>query len=299
MVEIEQAAGSSSTTTVRRSVFGGGRPMRIALLALWGIFAGFPVYWMAVTAFKNQRDIFRGPYFVPFLDFTPTGRAWEFMMGPARDDVLRGLRNSLLLAGVSSFFAVLLGAFAAYGLARYKYKYGPYRNNDLAFLIVSQRIMPPIVAVIALFAMFKAVNLIDTPIGMIIAYTWFNLPLTVFLLTDFMNRIPIEIEQAAAIDGYGKLAQIWKVVLPLAMPGIAAAYLLSFFFAWNDFLLALMLTFRESVTLPIVITNMSAQMEPRWWLISAVGLVAIIPPMVAVVALDRFVERQVLHGGMR
>jgi ABC-type glycerol-3-phosphate transport system permease component len=147
--------------------------------------------------------------------------------------------------------------------------------------------------------MFKAVNLIDTRIGMILAYTWFNLPLTVFLLTDFMNRIPIEIEQAAAIDGYGKIAQIWKVVLPLAMPGLAAAYLLSFFFAWNDFLLALMLTFRESVTLPIVITNMSAQMEPRWSLISAVGLVAIVPPMVAVILLDRFIERQVLHGGMR
>jgi multiple sugar transport system permease protein len=286
------------TTTLRNS-FDVARWVRICLLVLWGIFAGFPVYWMAITAFKNQRDIYQGPYFFPFVDFTPTGRAWEFMMGTARDDVLRGLKNSLLLAGVSSFIAVVLGAFAAYGLARYKYKYGPYRNNDLAFLIVSQRIMPPIVAVIALFAMFKAVSLIDTTVGMIIAYTWFNLPLTVFLLTDFMNRIPIEIEQAAAIDGYGKVAQIWKVVLPLAMPGMAAAYLLSFFFAWNDFLLALMLTFRESVTLPIVITNMSAQMEPRWWLISAVGLVAIVPPMVAVVILDRFVERQVLHGGMR
>jgi len=292
-------AESSSTTASRRNIFGGTRLVRIGLLFVWGLFAGFPCYWMAVTAFKQQRDIYRGPYFVPFLDYTPTTRAWEFMMGPAREDVLRGLVNSLLFAGVSSFFAVVLGAFAAYGLARYQYRYGPYRNNDIAFLIVSQRIMPPIVAVIALFAMFKAVNLIDTPIGMIIAYTWFNLPLTVFLLTDFMNRIPIEIEQAAAIDGYGKVAQIWKVVLPLTMPGLAAAYLLSFFFAWNDFILALMLTFRKSVTLPIVITNMSAQMEPRWWLISAVGLVAIIPPIVAVVVLDRFIERQVLHGGMR
>ena len=202
------------TTTLRNS-FDAARLVRICLLVLWGIFAGFPVYWMAITAFKNQRDIYQGPYFFPFVDFTPTGRAWEFMMGTARDDVLRGLKNSLLLAGVSSFIAVVLGAFAAYGLARYKYKYGPYRNNDLAFLIVSQRIMPPIVAVIALFAMFKAVSLIDTTVGMIIAYTWFNLPLTVFLLTDFMNRIPIEIEQAAAIDGYGKVAQIWKVVLPV------------------------------------------------------------------------------------
>ncbi|MDB6002519.1 MAG: hypothetical protein JWP52_4218 [Rhizobacter sp.] len=274
----------------------GARWLRYMLLALWGVFAGFPVYWMVVTAFKQPRDIYQGPFFVPFLDFKPTLRAWEVIGGPARDTVLQGLFNSLFLAAGSAFLAVVLGAFAAYGLARYSYKYGPYRNDDLSLLIVSQRIMPPIVAVIALFAMFRAAHLLDTRVGMLIAYTWFNLPLTVFLLTDFMRRIPIDLEHAAALDGYGKFAQIRKVVLPLAMPGLAAAYLLSFFFSWNDFILALMLTFRDAVTLPIVITNLSAQMEPRWWLISAIGLLAMVPPVVAVTLLDRFIERQVLHA---
>jgi multiple sugar transport system permease protein len=272
------------------------RILRGGLLALWSLFAVFPLYWMAITAFKQQRDIYQGPYYIPFVDFEPTLRSWEYIAGPGREDVLRGLGNSLLLAALSAFIAVLLGAFAAYGLARYPYKYGVYRNDDLSFLIVSQRIMPPIVAVIALFAMFQVVRLIDTRLGMVIAYTWFNLPLAVFLLTDFVKRIPIEVEHAAAIDGYGKVAQILKVVLPLAMPGLAATYLLCFFFAWNDFLLALMLTFRKAVTLPIIIANMSAQMEPRWWLISAVGLLAIVPPAVAVMVLDRFVDRQVLRG---
>jgi multiple sugar transport system permease protein len=269
---------------------------RMIALLVWSIFAVFPVYWMAITAFKQQRDIYQGPFFLPFVDYTPTLRSWQYILGPARDDVVRGLVNSVLLAALSALVAVVLGAFAAYGLARYSYKYGPYRNDDLGFLVVSQRIMPPIVAIIALFAMFRMVGLLDTRLGMVIAYTWFNLPLAVFLLTDFVKRIPIDVEQAAAVDGYGKLAQIWRVVLPLAMPGIAATYLLCFFFAWNDFLLALMLTFRRAVTLPIIITNMSAQMEPRWWLISAVGLLAIVPPIIAVVVLDRFVERQVLQG---
>lgn len=283
-------------TTASQERRPGSRLLRTGLLALWGLFAGFPVYWMAVTAFKQPRDIYQGPYFIPFVDFTPTLRAWEYIAGPARDTVFHGLVNSLLFAAGSAFVAVVLGAFAAYGLARYRYKYGPYRNDDLSLLIVSQRIMPPIVAVIALFAMFRAAQLIDTRVGMLIAYTWFNLPLTVFLLTDFMRRIPVELEQAAALDGYGKFAQIWKVVLPLAMPGLAAAYLLSFFFSWNDFILALMLTFRDAVTLPIVITNLSAQMEPRWWLISAIGLLAMVPPIVAVSLLDRFIERRVLHA---
>ena len=283
-------------TTASQERRPGSRLLRTGLLALWGLFAGFPVYWMAVTAFKQPRDIYQGPYFIPFVDFTPTLRAWEYIAGPARDTVFHGLVNSLLFAAGSAFVAVVLGAFAAYGLARYRYKYGPYRNDDLSLLIVSQRIMPPIVAVIALFAMFRAAQLLDTRVGMLIAYTWFNLPLTVFLLTDFMRRIPVELEQAAALDGYGKFAQIWKVVLPLAMPGLAAAYLLSFFFSWNDFILALMLTFRDAVTLPIVITNLSAQMEPRWWLISAIGLLAMVPPIVAVSLLDRFIERRVLHA---
>jgi multiple sugar transport system permease protein len=274
----------------------GRRAARWSLLGLWSLFAGFPVYWMVVTAFKQPRDIYQGPFFLPFVDFTPTLRAWQYIAGPARDTVLHGLANSLLFAAGSAFIAVVLGAFAAYGLARYPYKYGPYRNDDLSLLIVSQRIMPPIVAVIALFAMFRAAQLLDTRVGMLIAYTWFNLPLTVFLLTDFMRRIPVELEHAAALDGYGKLAQIRKVVLPLAMPGLAAAYLLSFFFSWNDFILALMLTFRDAVTLPIVITNLSAQMEPRWWLISAIGVLAMLPPIIAVFLLDRFIERRVLHA---
>lgn len=290
------AAAAGGTTKPRWST---ERIVRWVLLLVWGLFAGFPAYWMAITAFKVQRQIYQGPFVLPWVDFQPSGAAWGRIFGQDRDAVFGGIGNSLLFATVSALLAVLLGAFAAYGLARYNYKYGPYRNNDLGFLIVSQRIMPPIVAVIALFTMFRLVGLHDTQLGMIIAYTWFNLPLTVFILTDFMNRIPIDIEQAAAIDGYGKFTQIWRIVLPLIMPGMAAAYLLSFFFAWNDFLLALMLTFRKASTLPIVIANMSTANQPLWWLISAVGLLAIIPPMIAVVVLDRFMERQVLFGGTR
>ena len=173
------------------------------------------------------------------------------------------------------------------------------RNNDLSLLIVSQRIMPPIVAVIALFAMFRFAGLLDTRVGMIIVYTWFNLPLTVFLLTDFMRRIPVDIEQAAASTATASSTQIGRSMLPLAMPGLAAAYLLSFFFVWNDFMLALMLTFRDAQTLPIVITDAEAQMEPRWWLISAIGLLAMVPPASRPIVLDRFMERQVLRGGTR
>ncbi len=273
--------------------------VRWMLLLLWALFAAFPIYWMVVTAAKEQKDIYQGPFFVPGIDFKPSMRSWETIVGPSRDEILPAVLNSVLFATIGSFFAVVIGAFAGYGLARYVYNYGPFKNRDITFTILSQYMAPPIVAVVALFAMFSKVRLLDTYIGMIIAYTWFSLPLTVFLLTYFISRLPVDIERAAAIDGYGKVEQIRRVVLPLAMPGLAAAYLLAFFFIWSDFLLALMLTFQRTVTIPVVIANLSTEMEPAWWLISAVGLFAIIPPAIAVIFLDRFIERQTLRGGTR
>lgn len=272
---------------------------RRALIFGWMVFALFPVYWTLITAFKQQVDIYDGPRFLPFVDFTPTTTAWSTLFGGDGGDFLTKFGNSVLFAGVSSLFAVVLGGFAAYGLARYRYKYGPYRNDDLSFLIVSQRIMPPIVSVLALYVVFINLRLLDTAAGMILAYTAMNLPLTVYLLRSFFEAIPVEVEHAAALDGYPRAQRLLRIVFPLAAPGLAAAFLLSFFFAWNDFLFALMLTFNDAQTLPLYITSLNAQSQPLWWQISAVGLVALIPPAIVTVVLDRFMSRQVLLGGVR
>jgi len=259
----------------------------------------FPVYWIIITSFKQSKDIYQGPFFLPFVDFQPTIAAWTQLIGSSKDQFINAFTNSILFASVSALIAVLLGALAGYGLARYSYKYGKIKNADLSFLIVSQRIMPPIVAVIALFAIFNFIKLLDTKVGMILVYTWFNLPLTVYIIKDFIGRIPKDVEYAAAIDGYGKFHQIFRINIPLAMPGLAVAYLLAFFFSWNDFLLALMLTFRKASTLPIMIMNLSASNNPQWWFISAIGILSIIPPMIAAIVLDRFIDRELLSGGTR
>ncbi|RIV39342.1 carbohydrate ABC transporter permease [Micromonospora radicis] len=272
---------------------------RRAVLFVWVLFALFPVYWTLITAFKQQVDIYDGPRFIPFVDFEPTLQAWRTLFGDGGGDFLGKFANSVVFSGVSSLLAVILGGFAAYGLARYRYKYGPYRNDDLSFLIVSQRIMPPIVSVLALYVVFVNLRLLDTAFGMILAYTAMNLPLTVYLLRTFFEAIPVEVEHAAALDGYPQWQRLLRVVFPLAAPGLAAAFLLSFFFAWNDFLFSLMLTFNDAQTLPLYITSLNAQSQPLWWLISAVGLVALVPPAIVTVVLDRFMARQVLIGGMR
>ena len=154
------------------------RSRRWIIIFAWGVFALFPVYWMAITAFKEGKDIYDGPFLLPFVDFQPSLQAWEFILDEGREQFLTGLVNSTIFSLLGAFFAVLIGAFAAYGLARYQYKYGPARNNDISFFIVSQRMMPPIVAVIALFAIFRFLGMLDTHLGMILVYTWFSLPLT-------------------------------------------------------------------------------------------------------------------------
>lgn len=274
-------------------------PLRYTILALWVVFALFPIYWTVVTAFKRPVDIFNGPKFIPFVDYRPTTKSWTTLFGPLRSSFLQHLVHSIVFASASSAIAVVLGGIAAYGLARYRYRYALWRNDDLSFLIVSQRIMPPIVAVLAFYIIFVQLGLLDTAAGMILAYTSFNLPLAVFVLRSFFEAIPPEVEEAAACDGYGRARRLALVVFPLASPGLAAAFLLCFFFAWNDFLFALMLTFQKAQTIPLFITNLNTQDEPLWWLISAVALVTILPPLLITMFLDRFMQRQVLQGGVR
>jgi multiple sugar transport system permease protein len=278
-------------------VFAPSKWLKTGLLTLWMLFALLPLYWTVVTAFKLPKAIYSGPFFIPGVDFEISSLSWQTLLGEERANFIKGLLNSMIFASASSFFAVLLGAFAAYGLARYRYHYGLFKNDDLSFLIVSQRIMPPIVSVLAFFVIFRTFKLLDTHVGMILVYTAFNLPLALYLLKDFFSGIPRELEEAAAVDGYGKLDQIVRVVLPLTAPGLAAAYMLSFFFTWNEFLFALMLTFDNANTLPVIITSWNTRMEPKWWFLSAVSIIAIIPPSIVAVLLDRsFLERRFLRG---
>lgn len=273
--------------------------MRRVLLTFWLAFALFPIYWTIVTAFKTPIDIYQGPKYLPFIDFRPTLMSWQRLVGPQNFQFSSDFVNSLLYASASALLSVLFGAFAAYGLAQYRYKFGFYKNDDIAYLLISQQFMPPIVAVLAIYIIYQNIGLLDSRLGMILAYTAFDLPLSIFLLRNFFEQIPVELEQAAAIDGYGKMQRLLRVVFPLAAPGLAAAYMICFIFSWNDFLFALILTFNRATTLPIMITNLNTQMQPMWWLLSAVGITVMIPPVIVAVFLDQFMQRQVLRGSVR
>lgn len=201
-----------------------------------------------------------------------------------------------MIALVSSVLALVIGAMAAYGLTRYEYNILGKDSDGLAFMILSQRMMPPIVAVLAMFILFSKLNLLDSNLGMIIIYTWMNLPITVYLLKDFFAGIPQDLEYAAAIDGYSKWEQIRKIVLPLAAPGLATCFTLAFNFAWNEFLFSLILTFQKSNTIPVLISSLNAQEKPQWAMISALGIIAVIPPSIIAIFMDKYLVKGLSFG---
>lgn len=264
------------------------------LLISWAIVVLFPLYWTIITSFKEKLDVFMGPKYLPWIDFEPVLKWWKRLFTVERSEVLPPFKNSIIIATVSSFIAMLFGTMAAYALTRFRFKLGRLGNQDILVWIVSQRMMPPIVTVLALFLMFKVVSekyLLDSWLGMILVYSSFNLPIAVWVMRNFLSQIPISIEEAAMVDGASRFQIFFKIVLPLTLPSLTATFLLCFIFAWNEFLFALILTFSDARTVPILIASQHFQRGPQWWDISALSTLAIAPVIIIALMLQRYLVR--------
>ncbi|MGI8825853.1 MAG: carbohydrate ABC transporter permease [Chloroflexota bacterium] len=267
-------------------------------LTLWALFVAFPLYWVAVTAFKDNGSIYSGARWLPWVDFKPTLSAWHDILGGS-NSVYAPIVHSLIIATVSTLIALFFGALAGYGLARFPMRFTFMRNNDIAFWIVSQRIMPPVVVVLAFFIVYKNLQLLDTLLGMIIAYTGFSLPLTTWFMTSYFKQLPKDLEEAAYIDGAGRLQTFLRVALPLVTPGLIATFLLAFSFAWNEFLFAVVLTSTNATTLPLVIAVQQGQLGTSWWNICAISLVSIVPMVFFAIILQRRLVTGLLGGAVK
>lgn len=268
-----------------------------AALSAWGLFALFPLYWTVIASFKEPLAVSQGATFLPWVDFQPTLSAWRaILFGIERETVGRPLANSVIIGLGSTFLVVVVGAMAAYGLTRFQVRAGPLGNQDVLFWIVSQRMMPPIVTGLALFLMLRVVGLIDTRVGMVLVYTAFNLPLAVWLMHNFFKQIPPSLEEAALTDGASRAQILWRIVLPVSAPGMVATFLFCLVFAWNEFLLALILTFNNARTMPILIASQHTQRAIEWWSLSAMSLITILPVVLITIGLQRYLVTNVLGG---
>ena len=252
----------------------------------------FPVYWIVATSLKQREDIVNP---VPsFVLFNPTLDNYRTIFGPTytfADVVL----HSFVIALFVTLLVILLAVPAAYSLARWQTK----GNNRIASWILSLRMLPPVAVVIPYYVLATRLEIIDTYLVMILVHMAFGLPFAVWLMRSFFAEIPAELDQAAMVDGYNYAAVVRKIVIPLATPSIAVTAIFTFIFSWNEFLLALLLTDIDAVTVPVQISKMILAYQVLWGELSAARVIALLPLLVVVFALQRYIVRGLTLGAVK
>jgi multiple sugar transport system permease protein len=176
---------------------------------------------------------------------------------------------------------------------------GTLTNDDVAFWLISQRMLPPVAVVLPIFLMFQSLALLDTVWALIAVYTATSLPLAIWFMRDYFLSIPLELEESAFIDGASRFQVVTKIVLPLSVPGLVATFLIVLVFSWNELIFAIFLTRGDSQTMPVLVVAQNATRGPQWWNISLLVLLMVAPIVVMAIVLERFIARGILLGAVK
>ena len=199
----------------------------------------------------------------------------------------------------ASTLAIVLGSLAAYGLSRFSYRFGPMRNKDISFFFVSQLILPPVVLALPLLVLYRELALLDTRMGLILLYTLMVLPIVVWIMRDQFDTIPVELEQAAYVDGCSIWGAFLRIVLPIALPGMVAAFILAMILCWNEYFFAALLTSTNAKTLPVMVASQTGSQGINWWAMAALSTAAIAPLAIIGVLLERYIVRGLTAGAIK
>lgn len=270
-------------------------------LLLWAVVCLFPLYWTVTTSIKPREAILQGPKYVPYVDFEPDEKGWFPLLYEQgqRSQFFKHFRNTLVVSTVAAACATVLGSLAAYGLTRFPYRFGPWDNQQISNFFLSQLILPPAAIAMPILLMFVDLGLKDTRSGLILVYTVMNLPIVIWIMRDQFNSIPIELEQAAQVDGASIWAAFGRIVLPIAGPGLVAAYILAVVLCWNEYFIALVLSSTNAVTLPFLIAGQVSSQGIKWWTMAALTTAAILPLAIIGIFLERYIVKGLTAGSVK
>ncbi|MGC3940107.1 carbohydrate ABC transporter permease [Roseobacter sp. EG26] len=283
---------------------------RIAIytaLITWAIICFFPIFWTLTTSFKLAPDVMKGNM-IPWWDFTPKWKGWESLglsprligeVSTVREEFLKRFWNSAIVAVSASTLAVILGSLAAYGLSRFNYRFGFMRNSDISFFFLSQMILPPVVLALPFLVLYKSLDLLDSRIGLILLYTLMVLPIVIWIMRDQFQGIPVELEEAALVDGLGIWGAFIQIVLPIALPGMVAAFILSLVLCWNEYFFAALLTATDAKTLPVMVASQTGSQGINWWSMAALSSAAIMPLVIVAVFLEKYIIKGMAAGAVK
>ncbi len=284
--------------------------LRVAIYGILIVWAGiclFPIYWTVSTSFKIAPDVMRS-HMVPFVDFVPQWKGWRslglspesiFNTSTVREEFLKRFTNSVVTSVSASFLAVVIGSLAAYGLSRFTYRFGPMKNKDISFFFLSQLILPPVVLALPFLVLYKELALLDSRIGLILLYTLTVLPIVIWIMRDQFRAIPLELEEAAYVDGLSIWGAFLRIVLPISVPGMVAAFILALILCWNEYFFAALLTSTDAKTLPVMVASQTGSQGINWWSMAALSTAAIAPLVVVGILLERYIIAGMATGAVK
>jgi multiple sugar transport system permease protein len=316
----EQIFRDSDSDRGFRMKWWAGRTAIYGVLALWAVICLFPIYWTATTSFKMAPNVMQGQMIPWPADWTPEGdwakklfyepkwKGWESIgLSPStigqestvRAEFLKRFGNSAIVSLSASTLAVVLGSLAAYGLSRFRYRFGFMKNDDISFFFLSQLILPPVVLALPFLVLYKELALLDTRIGLILLYTLTVLPIVIWIMKDQFETIPTELEEAALVDGLSIWGAFLTIILPIALPGMVAAFILSLVLTWNEYFFAALLTSTHANTLPVMVASQTGSQGINWWAMAALSFAAILPLVIIGVLLERFIIKGMAAGAVK
>ena len=278
-----------------------------AALITWTVIALFPIFWTFSTTFKVAKDVQLG-HIIPWLEYTPS---WLGMRGiglspdtiftdsTPRAEFVKRFWNSIQASVGASVLALILGSMAAYGLSRFSYHWKIWKNRDISFFFLSQLILPPVVLAMPFLVLYKELALLDSMIGLILIYTLTVLPIVIWIMKDQFDTIPQELEQAALVDGCSIWGAFFRIILPIALPGMVAAFILSVILCWNEYFFAALRTSSYAKTLPVMVASQTGSQGISWWTMAAVSSAAILPLIIIGIFLERYIVKGLTTGSVK
>jgi len=279
---------------IRRSRLSDAFWSLVALLVAMLFF--FPLYWAISNSLRRPVETFTVTGLgMPFVDFTPTLDNWRLQLGTP--EAYNALANSSIISVSAVAIALLLGVPAAYALARFRFFTVP--NRDLTIWFLSQRVLPPVATAVPFFILFSSFDMLDTRLALTLVSATFVLPFVVVICRQTFYDLPVELEEAALVDGAGHVKAFFWVALPLAAPAIAAAALIMFAFAWNEYLFAVILTIKSAATLPVHIAGGVDTRGVQFWFVAVRSLIAMVPPVLLALVAQRYIVHGLTLGAVK
>lgn len=265
------------------------------LLIIFAAWAFFPFYWAFVNSVKVPSQIFQKAW-IPLIQFKPTLHNWQVEL--TTPTVLKGLRNSTVVALISTTIAVILGTLVGFALTAFEYK-GFFKNTDIYIFFLTQRILPPAVVLIPIYIIMKNLHLLDTVWALVIVNVTFNIPMAVVIMREMFKSLPMETLEAARVDGASWGRIFTSIALPLAAPGLVATSMIIFSYVWNEFIFALSFSFTKVVTLPVIVAGTQQNRGIEFWYVGTRALLVMIIPVVLSLLAQRYLVKGLTFGAVK